>query len=207
MWDAICNWLAEEYPALILAVVVAVVVWCIAKFYYQRIEKNEREIAEVEKKVSELPCKAREEQYLRILGKLETISLALVAIKPSTLNALTIKQSPRQLNTYGKSLFDDCEGALFLEENKDFLLAEIEKRQPKTALDVEVLANEVLMLNLGMDIFNGLKNWVYNSPTRKLKTPEGEEVDHIVSMGDVCIVLSLPLRDMYLESHPELKTY
>lgn len=205
MWDAILNWLAEEYPALILAVVVAVVVWGLAKFYYQRIGKNEREIAEVEKKVSELPCKAREEQYLRILGKLETISLALVATKPSTLNALTIKQSPRQLNTYGKSLFDDCEGALFLEENKDFLLAEIEKRQPKTALDVEVLANEVLMLNLGMDIFNRLKNWVYDSPTRKLKTPEGEEVDHIVSMGDICIVLSLPLRDMYLEIHSELK--
>ena len=35
------------------------------------------------------------------------------------------------LNNQLKSLFDDCEGALFLEENKAFLLAEIEKGKLK----------------------------------------------------------------------------
>ena len=30
------------------------------------------------------------------------------------------------------------------------------------------------------------------------------ERDYIVTMNDVCFVLSLPLRDMYLELHPEL---
>lgn len=204
MGTAILDWVLNNLPAWAgcFAITVIATAWITTK-----INESKNRVKDIEDKMNNLPCKVREEQYNRILDRLEAVSLALVAIKPSTLNALTVKQSPRQLSPYGKSLFDDCGASQFLEDNKAFLLAEIEKKHPKTALDVEVLANEVLVINLGMDIFNELKNWVYNSPTRKLKTPEGEEVDHIVSMGDVCIVLSLPLRDMYLESHPELKTY
>lgn len=202
MGSTILDWLLTATPlwvGCLLIVVIATV------YLTNKYNKAKRRMENVEDKIKELPCKAREEQYHKIMDKLETISLALVAIKPSTLNALTVKKSPRQLNDYGKLLLEDCNGNQFLEDNKDFLLAEIEKRQPKTALDVETLANEVLMLNLNLDIFNKLKNWVYNSPAIKLKNQEGEEVDHIVSMGDICIVLSLPLRDMYLETHPDLE--
>lgn len=202
MGSTILDWILTAVPlwvGCLLIVVIATV------YLTNKYSEAKHRIKKTEDKIDDLPCKAREEQYHKIMDKLETISLALVAIKPSTLNALTVKKSPRQLNDYGKLLFDDCNGLQFLEDNKTFLLGEIEKRQPKTALDVETLANEILMLNLNLDIFNKLKNWVYNSPTRKLKNQEGEEVDHIVSMGDICIVLSLPLRDMYLAAHPDLE--
>lgn len=198
-WTSIGLWLAENYPGLILAIVATVATWFLTRFYYN-------ELKPLKKQVKDLPCSVHEGQFQKIMDKLETISLAVVSIKPSTLNSLTVKQSPRQLNDYGKALFDDCNGAKFLRDNREFLLTEIEKRKPKTALDVEDLAGEILMLNLNSEIFNELKIWVYNSPTRKLKNQEGEEVDHIVSMGDICIVLGLPLRDMYLAAHPEIKT-
>ena len=198
-WTSIGIWLAENYPGLILAIVATVATWFLTRFYYN-------ELKPLKKQVKELPCAAHEGQFQKIMDKLESISLAVVSIKPSTLNSLTVKRSPRQLNDYGKALFDDCNGAKFLRDNKEFLLTEIEKRNPKTALDVEDLAGEILLLNLNSDIFNELKNWVYNSPMRKLKNQEGEEIDHIVSMGDICIVLGLPLRDMYLEAHPEIAT-
>ena len=198
-WTAIGIWLADNYPGLLLAIVAAVITWLLTRFYYNELKTLRTDI-------DKLPCAAHESKFQKILDKLETISLAVVSVKPSTLNSLTVKQSPRQLNDYGKALFDDCNGTKFLQDNKEFLLAEIERKNPKTALDVEDLSGEILMLNLGSDIFKGLKNWVYNCPTRKLKNQEGEEVDHIVSMSDICIVLSLPLRDMYLEAHPEIET-
>ena len=199
MWEIILTWLTTNWPALIIALIVGVIVWFVTRFYYDGFTP-------LKKQVNDLPCSVHEGQFQKIMDKLETISLAVVSIKPSTLNSLTVKQSPRQLNDYGKALFDDCNGAKFLRDNREFLLTEIEKRKPKTALDVEDLAGEILMLNLNSEIFNELKIWVYNSPTRKLKNQEGEEVDHIVSMGDICIVLGLPLRDMYLAAHPEIQT-
>ena len=62
----------------------------------------------------------------------------------------------------------------------------------------------VLYDHLDDDMFNGMKKWVYNSPSRKLMI-DGKEQDYTVTMNDVCFVLSLPLRDMYLEKHPDLQ--
>ena len=122
---------------------------------------------------------------------------------PSAATAFSVKKSPRKLNDAGERLFEDISGKEFLEANKEFLLNEIEQKLPKTALDVETTASEVLFENLQNDIFNRMKNWVYNSPMRTL-TINGEEKDYAVTIGDVCFVLSIPLRDMYLQNHPEI---
>ena len=105
--------------------------------------------------------------------------------------------------TLVRKLFDDVSGSEFLDANREVLIACIDGKTPKTALDVEESALEVLYEHLDDDMFNGLKKWVYNSPSRKLVI-EGVERDYTVTMNDVCFVLSLPLRDMYLELHPEL---
>lgn len=39
----------------------------------------------------------------------------------------------------------------------------------------------------------------------RIKDENGVERDYDLSLSDVCFVLSLPLRDMYLEAHPELQ--
>ena len=92
----------------------------------------------------------------------------------------------------------------FLDKNKDILIQGIDNKTPKTALDVEESALEVLFSLTDNDMFIKIKNWIYNSPTRKLLI-DGVEKDYAITMNDVCFVLSLPLRNMYLDLHPELK--
>ncbi len=197
MWDAILDWLAGNYPFLIVAIIIAAIVWIVARFYYTRFKK-------IEQDVSELPCIHHEESFKKIMEELSVIRTYLVTRNPKSASLFSEKMSPRRLNIAGRNLLNDIDGTSFLEENEDDLFRMIEEKQPKTALDVEIAANEVLIENLDSDIFNRLKLWVYNSPTRKL-TIDGEERDYAITMNDICFILSLPLRDMYLDAHPEIQ--
>ena len=119
---------------------------------------------------------------------------------PKSAISFSTKASPRKLNAEGEKLFEDIKGREFLDTNADFLLNCIKDKTPKTPLVVETVAVEVLVENLNNDMFNDVKNWVYNSPMRKIEI-SGELQDYEVTINDVCFVLSLPLRDMYLDKY------
>ena len=91
-------------------------------------------------------------------------------------------------------------GKEFLEKNKALLFAYVDKNKPKTAYDVEGLCYLACLMNVNNDAFIEIKSFLYNYPTITL--PDGKE--HEVTMDEACSVLSLPLRDMYLEEHPEI---
>lgn len=116
----------------------------------------------------------------------------------------SFKNSPRQLNEIGKKVFTDIKGEEFLQANKDFLFAQIDNYHPKTALDVENASHAVCAVSTDNEIFNNLKDFVYNSPSYKLKDADGNETLYDLAMSDVCFILSIPLRDMYLVAHPEI---
>lgn len=116
------------------------------------------------------------------------------------------KHSPRTLNTYGLDILEKSGGMKFLEENKGFLVGEIEKLKPKTALDVENFALGVLRFRSNDDIFIPLKNWVYNAPSMEVAGEDGALTKKDISMDDVLFIVSLPLRDIYLKEHPDLMT-
>ena len=80
----------------------------------------------------------------------------------------------------------------------------MEEKNPKTAFDVESTAHEVLILATNEEMFNKIKNKVYNYPYMDILKRDGEMVKYEVSLADVCFVLSLSLRDMYLKAHPEV---
>ncbi len=196
MWSQVWEWIAENYPVLLVAAVVAVVVWLIAKFYYTRIVKMENAI-------KGLPCAAHEQINQKILDKLTTITTYLITKDSKASLIFSQKKSPRKLNAFGEQLFKDCGGQKFLDQNGEELLTAIAAKDPATALDVENLALEVLISRLDSGIFNELKQWVYNSPSLKIEV-QGQEQEYAVTMNDICFVLSLPLRDMYLETYPDL---
>lgn len=124
-----------------------------------------------------------------------------LSIKYKTMeNMFSQKHSPRTLNSLGLQIYQMLDGDKFLEENKQFLFEEIDKREPKAALDVETLASVALAVSVSKDWFIPIKTFVYNCPT--LKTEGGNDLD--VSLETACYVMSLPLRDMYLEAHPEI---
>lgn len=116
----------------------------------------------------------------------------------------SVKNSPRQLNEIGNKVFADMKGENFLNQNKEYLFSQIDGYNPKTALDVENAAHAVCITSVDNEIFNGLKNFVYNSPSYKIIDREGNEKLYDLAMSDICFILSLPLRDMYLKIHPEI---
>ncbi len=146
-------------------------------------------------------------------GDIRTMKYDIVAIKSlltmkhkDAASLFSIKNSPRQLNDIGKRVMGDMKGAEFLDEHKDFFFTLIDAYNPKTALDVENAAHAVCVSNTDNDMFNGLKLFVYNSPSYLVKDASGHERPYDLSLSDVCFILSLPLRDMYLKEHPEILT-
>ena len=116
-----------------------------------------------------------------------------------------MKHSPRQLNEKGLELYESINGEKFLNDNYDLFDVIISEKKPKTALDVEASSLEALIMSLNLDIFNPIKNWVYNSASVKLKKDNGEEYDYSLTINDVCFILSLPLRNKYLYRHPDIE--
>lgn len=132
---------------------------------------------------------------------LTTVKTFLVAEIDKAKDVFSMKLSPRRLNPLGKEIYDEIKGDRFLDENQDYFFGEIDRKEPKTALDVETASLEVLIYaSENDDRFIPLKNFVYNYPSKQKE--DGTTIT--ISLSDICFVLSLPLRDRYLKAHPEI---
>ena len=183
-----------------VALVVGLAVWYFSRWYHRRFLKLEEKADKLDK----LPCVKHDEMFASIKEDLAVIRTYITTKYPTAAPVFSQKMSPRRLNEAGEKLLADIGGLAFLDTNKGILISCIEERKPKTALDVEESALLVLYDHLDDDMFIGMKQWVYNSPSRRLKI-DGEERDYTVTMNDVCFVLSLPLRDMYLDLHHDVQ--
>ena len=114
-----------------------------------------------------------------------------------------VKHSPRRLNESGTKIYNDANGQAFLDANKDYLFAEIDRRKPLAKLDVEDASYAVLIDATRLEAFNPIKTFIYNAPYYDV-VKDGETRQLDVSLVDMCFVLSIPLRDMYLAEHPEI---
>lgn len=213
---ALHNFFSEYVVALAIVIVAGIwAIWKLASSFQSMRDKV--------KGIDDLPCshhtskiERHDEQFSdtralmsRMEGQLEllvqnSIEKSNRKIKKKSGIAYSAKHSPRQLNQNGIELLADCGGNDFLNANMGFFIKKIEKLQPKTALDVEDMALAVLQTNTNEDMFIPLKSWVYNAPLRVLKNPNGTTRIQDVDLDDVIFVLSLPLRDRYLELHPEI---
>ncbi len=169
----------------------------------QDIREELAAIRTVKEKVDNLPCAKHEEMFIKINEELSAIRTALTMENPKFANYLSQKNSPRELSEDGRKLFADINGEEFLRDNKDILIKRIEDKNPKTPLDVEETSLKILLSLTDDDMFIGMKKWVYNSSPRKILI-DGVEKTFDITMLDVCFILSLPLRNMYLELHEEL---
>lgn len=115
------------------------------------------------------------------------------------------KHSPRMLNTNGQKLYQDIQGEDFLKEHKDYFFGYISSRNPQTAYDVEQLANLACVSSVTNSFFNKMKDFVYNASSMEITDADGNKTTYDITLSDICFVLSLPLRDMYLSEHPDIK--
>jgi len=117
---------------------------------------------------------------------------------------MTNKKSPRVLNELGQNIVKQVNGEKLLNINKEFFFKNIDRMNPKTALDVENAANYACIGYTNNDIFNDIKMFVYNAPEILVENKEGGSNSYALTLEDVCYALSIPLRYMYLKEHPEI---
>lgn len=213
--QALQSFFSDYVVALAVLIIVAVwAIWSLASRYQAmkskvdnfetlpcshhdlRLNAQDTKISETSALMGEMKGK------LDLLVKLATASRTKPLIIAET--EYSEKHSPRRLNKNGIKLYFDINGAEFIDKNSEYFFKEIDKLAPKTALDVENFALAVLRASSDLDIFIPLKSWVYNEPTREIENRNGEHVKTEVRMDDVFFILSLPLRDKYLEKHPEI---
>lgn len=187
-------------------------VWFIFSKVFKMGRFSQR-IEEMDKRTCDASCKSHDNDIHFLQDTMGTVKEDLIAIKSLLLikhqdasSIFSMKNSPRQLNENGKRLFAEIHGNDFLKSNISFLFSKINELQPQTALDVENAAHIACTAYTDNEIFNELKNFVYNSPSFKMVDADGNEKLYDLTLSDVCFVLSLPLRDMYLQAHPEIIT-
>ena len=164
---------------------------------YDSLDKKIDKVKEdIESRISRLPCDVHSD-------RLSDTEKDVAFFRGKTELILSAKQSPRTLNKYGQELFQEIDGESFLAENKQKLFDFIDAESPKTAYDVEADARKAVHSLTDDDSFNRIKVWLYNSPAKKIEV-EGKETEYCFSLEDACFVISLPLRDMYIESHPTI---
>lgn len=183
-------------------------------FIVQRAFKsgiNSNRLAEIEKRTCNARCDLHSQDIDSLKQDIKEMKGDIIAIKSLLMmkhknasNIFSIKSSPRRLNENGMKLLAAINGNEFLQKNKDFLFSKVDGYKPKTALDVENAANIACTTNIDNEIFNDMKYFVYNSPSFLIKDENGKECSYDISLSDICFVLSIPLRDMYLEAHVEI---
>lgn len=164
--------------------------------HLSEFEKNvTSELSAIKNKLESLPCKYHHDDIVKV-------KTVLIQKYPTSMSVFSAKSSPRKLNELGLKLFKAIYGDDFLKKNKDALFQFMDNTRPLVALDVEQAALSACTSLVNTPVFNDMKNYVYNAPSIDL--PDGQKYD--VTITDVCFVLSIPLRDMYLEEHPRLKS-
>ena len=129
----------------------------------------------------------------------------LMTKNPKSSQTFSQKNSPTELNTAGLLLFENLEGKPFLDDNEELFFKAIADKNPKTHLDIETYAFEVLIENANNDIFNNMKDIIYNMLSMEIK--KGDEIEkYNVTMNDACYILSIELRNRYIAKFPFSKT-
>lgn len=170
-----------------------------------RMDKQETEtktaIAKLEDKFDKRLEKF-DKQLEKIRDTVQEHTMALVEIYgtlgrqyPETSESFVQKKSPRKLTELGEKVYNEVDGEKFLNDNKAILFEYIDERKPLTRLDVEELAMQALIRQTSKPVFNYIKDYVYEAPA--YKDVKGQMAE--ITIGDICYILSIPLRDMYLK--------
>lgn len=199
-----CGIQKDETEMDIASIIIAVVGFGGMSWIIVELLKLGKSVGRIEGIVDKLPCESHSDFIREIRSDLLEERTFLKTKFPTAKAVFSEKHSPSTLNENGLKLYSDVDGDAFLSDNGDYFLQKMESKKPKTALDVENLAAEVLVLSSNEDMFNRIKSFVYNYPALDIVDKSGDRIKYEVALGDVCFVLSLRLRDMYLQKHPEL---
>ena len=108
---------------------------------------------------------------------------------------LSKRKSPKQLTDAGMELLNMSGGKECIDKHADLFISAIADRTPRVPYDVERLSMEVILARTENEVFDDIKNFIYNSSeTIEL---DGKSVE--VNIFSIGFVMSIYLRDIYLE--------
>ena len=160
-----------------------------------RIDNIEGSMTELKDSLKDFPCSSHHDDITRIKA-------LLLEKYPKSASVFSCKCSPRRLNETGEKLFRAVDGEKFINENKTALFKLISDSRPLVELDVEQAAVAACLALAGTPAFNRIKQFIYEEPAWKL--PDGAAYD--ITTEDVCFVIGLRLRDIYLNEVPGSKS-
>lgn len=182
---------------------------------------KEHRLNKVEEKLNKLPCDVHHDDISQHKVKYDEINRTVMSTNEMVseiskwvmkmdngmIDTLAKKASPLKMTPIGEVLFEKSFSKKAIDENIDFLIEELEKIAPKTAFDVEDQSYSVLFKNIGHDLFNEVKNFIYYSPeTIELIDPSDGEKEQIkISLQTLIRLMGIYLRDKYLERHTEIE--
>lgn len=137
-------------------------------------------LEDTKNKVDELPCESHRdllrefsEKYDRLYDTVESTNGMVVEVNKwimrfdnDMIDKLARKASPLKMTPLGNALFNASNAKETIDNNKDFLIKEMEKDNPVTAYDVEECALNALFRNIGHEMFNDIKHFIYYSPEK-----------------------------------------
>ena len=180
------------------------VIFYALKFYYGRFRV-------LEERTLRANCGRNGENITSLLNEMKEVRRDIEQVKiilankySKALDFFAMKNSPRKLNEMGPFLFSQVKGEEFLNSHRRMFFEWIDNEHPKTALDVEMAACMACNILSSNEAFNEIKNFVYNCPEVEVTDKNGEKMMYEITMNDVCFVLSIPLRDLYLKEHKEI---
>ena len=206
------GYLLERWPAITIAVLVILLVilvtWKVA-CYYHKIES-------ARKKVESAPCQEHEKK----LDKLEESNKIIAATHDivieigrwiskrdkKMIDLFVSKGSPYLITNIGFQLLEMSGGKKVIDNNLEFFIHEIRELNPKTPYDAEDYAFSVVLKNIGNEIFNPVKNFIYYSPEKiEMHDPDANlKIEVHISMEGILNVMSIYLRDKYIEENPTI---
>jgi hypothetical protein len=209
--DATFDFLFKHLPIIAIMLIVSIasvsVSWIWFKVYH-RFKK-------VEDEVKKIPCNLHERSIQTIQNDVSIMSDIKFSIRkieeyiikqdPASLDSLVRKCSPYKITSFGEVLLENSGAKKCVDDNVNFFILEIQKLEPKVALDVEQNALSVLNENLKHDFFNDIKNYIYNLPNpTEILDKANNSTKLNIKMESVLMVMSIYLRDKYFELHPEI---
>ena len=210
---SVLTYLLNNAPWIAVILVAIIATWRISK-YHTRLE-------DTRDKVDKLPCEKHKDeirssdQKYNELQRIVTstndmvveINKWLMKFDNDMIDKLARKASPLKMTPLGEVLFEKSFAKKAIDNNIDFLIKELEEINPKTAYDVEEESLGYLLRNMGNEMFSEIKQFLYYSPDIiYLKDPSsGEEKEVKLSIQYIIKLMSIYLRDKYLEKYPNIE--
>lgn len=195
--DILMNWIIDHIPTLGALFVAAWVTWWFRGklgHYQNRFVNAELACTKLEIIVSELS-----KRLDRTERKLDSLTIQLAVNKQIDPDAIHAR-SPLELTESGAEILEKMGGKAYVDLNLAKLIDKIEKRNPKSALDVQDDCIILFWNQMDENEMVPIKNFVYQNPN--CRTSNGRTIS-LNLMTAICL-MSVYLRNLFLERHPEI---